>query len=808
MRLFNTLKQKLIFYLILCSILPTAAIFFSITYMGNRIVKNQISNELNELAILLEGHLNQFLVAGKQISKLIASEIYIKEELELFNKDELPLKSTQKSLSQYLQSKCNLLNGILSITILNKKGIVIASSNNRYLGHDQSDNLHYKIGKDIPAVSDVYFSKEYQCGVIDFIAPVLSDYKDAFLGQLIVQIDKSELDKITTGDLHLISYRKNTEKNVKEKKEMTTVRRGGNKLIVSDENYSSKSRKEMQEIIRKGSTREAYLVNKDKLMVTASRFMQDTFLKQPVNTGAVTYSIDNQKPFSGICEDYRGEKVLSFTRFIKEPGWILIVETDLHEALLPIKKGRYFAMMAFGGSFSCIIVLASIATLRITRHVLLVEKAIKNISSGNLNTHVDYNYQIGDELKNLTTSLNEMTTAVKESKDALRNLFDAANDPMFIISDGEKITDINKRVTEIFGYEKEELIGNSITRILGTRYIPFVKQAIAYTWNLPPGKKYPTFDVSVATRTNKEVVCELDLNRTAYGLQPHMRDVTETRRLEGVLEKKNQELEEALKNLKETQAQLIQAGKLAGIGELASGVAHEINNPLTAIMGHALRLLRKVESKELKEIKALEPFQAELKIITDASLRCKRITDSLLRFSRVSTELKSNNINLNTVIDDTLILLENTLRQKKINLTKQLDPNLKYIMGDHNQLQQVFTNIINNSIHAMARGGNLLIATGEKVIHSNPSFLTVDTEKVKTYVEIEFTDTGCGIKEEHISKIFDPFFTTKEPGKGTGLGLSISYRIVKDHHGWIDVKSTLGKGTSFFVILPASTLST
>lgn len=773
MRLFNTLKQKLIFYLILCSILPTAAIFFSITYMGNRIVKNQVSNELNELAILLEGHLNQLLVAGKQISKLIASEIYIKEELELFNKDELPLKSTQKSLCQYLLDKCNLLNGILSITILNKKGIVIASTSNKHLGEERYGSFHYKIGKDKPAISDVYFSKEHQCGVIDFIAPVLSDNKDPFLGQLIIQIEKSELDKITTGEPHLVSYRKERQK-------------------------------EMQEIIRKGSTREAYLVNKDKLMITASRFMQDTFLKQTVNTEAVAYSIDNQKPFSGICKDYRGEKVLSFTRFIKDPGWVLLVETDLHEALLPIKKGRYFAMMAFGGSFSCIIVLASIATIRITRHVLLVEKAIKNISSGNLNTHVDYNYQVGDEFKNLTTALNDMTRAVKESKDALRNLFDAANDPMFIINDGEKIADINKRVTEIFGYEKEELIGNNITKILGTRYIPFVKQAISYTWDLPPGKKYPTFDVSVATRTDKEVICELDLNRTIYGLQPHMRDVTETRRLEGVLEKKNQELEETLKNLKETQAQLIQAGKLAGIGELASGVAHEINNPLTAIMGHALRLLRKAESKELKEIKALEPFQTELKIITDASLRCKRITDSLLKFSRASTELKSININLNAIIDDTLILLENTLKQKKINLTKQLAPNLSYIMGDHNQLQQVFTNIINNSIHAMVQGGNLLIATREKIINLNPSILPAEAEKMKTFVEVEFTDTGCGIKEEHISKIFDPFFTTKEPGKGTGLGLSISYRIVKDHHGWIDVKSTADKGTSFFVILPAS----
>ena len=97
---------------------------------------------------------------------------------------------------------------------------------------------------------------------------------------------------------------------------------------------------------------------------------------------------------------------------------------------------------------------------------------------------------------------------------------------MFIIKEGEKIADMNKRVTEIFSYEKEELIGNSIARILTTRDIPVVKQTIARTWNLSPGQKYPTFDVSVVTGNNKELICELDLNRTAYGIQPHFRDVT------------------------------------------------------------------------------------------------------------------------------------------------------------------------------------------------------------------------------------------------------------------------------------------
>lgn len=201
-------------------------------------------------------------------------------------------------------------------------------------------------------------------------------------------------------------------------------------------------------------------------------------------------------------------------------------------------------------------------------------------------------------------------------------------------------------------------------------------------------------------------------------------------------------------------------------------------------------------------MKELDSFRVELKIIADAAVRCKRITDGLLRFSRMSPELKTSSINITDVINDTLMLTEHTLKQKKIQLIKQFGSGQKYMKGDHNQLQQVFTNIINNAIHAMPDGGSLTIATRES---ENPQpVMKTGRVKADKYVEIAFTDTGCGIAKEHIAKIFDPFFTTKEPGKGTGLGLSISYSIIKDHCGWIDVKSVVGKGTTFLILLPVN----
>ena len=762
-----------------------------------------MSNELYQLAILLEGNVSRFLDNGKRTSTFLASEQYIKKELELFNKEGRHLKSAQKKLCKYLNSRCSLYDSILSITVLNKDGIIIASSNDIFPGEDKSGNSLYNMAKDTPVVSDVYFSEEYQRGVIDFITPVSSEKHGAILGLLVMKVDKSELDAVTTGESNIKGSSVTAGNGLKplRTKKRQVWRRGGS-FTTDDMRSANKSDAALQKVIRKGTTRESYIVNKDKLMVTASRFMEKTFLKQPVNTAAVIHSLNNKGAFSGIYKDYRGECVIGFSRFIKDADWVLLVETDLHEAFQPIKRVRFMAFAAFASSIGSILILVSIAALRTVKNISSVEKAIQNVSTGNLNAHLE-NHK-GDEIGRLAASFNDMTIALKQSKDALRNLFDAANDPMFIIKEGEKIADMNKRVTEIFSYEKEELIGNSIARILTTRDIPVVKQTIARTWNLSPGQKYPTFDVSVVTGNNKELICELDLNRTAYGIQPHFRDVTKARMMESDLDRKNQELEVTLKNLKETEAQLIQAGKLAGIGELASGVAHEVNNPLTAVMGHAMRLLRKTESEELKDIKALAPFRTELKIIADASLRCKRITDGLLKFSRVSAELKSSPLNVNAVVEDTLLLIENTLGQKNIKLIKQFDPHLKYIMGDHNQLQQVFTNIINNAIHAMPSGGSLLIATKGKENPGKSSSLEGGLGEITNnkYIEVEFTDTGCGIKEEYISKIFDPFFTTREPGKGTGLGLSISYSIIKDHNGWIDVKSAVGKATTFLVILP------
>lgn len=247
------------------------------------------------------------------------------------------------------------------------------------------------------------------------------------------------------------------------------------------------------------------------------------------------------------------------------------------------------------------------------------------------------------------------------------------------------------------------------------------------------------------------------------------------------LEKK---VAERTKELKEKQYQLVQSSKLAAIGQLGAGVAHELNNPLTGILGYTQFILKLV-SKENFNPEDAHTLRKYLQYIETGTRQCREIVQNLLRFARKSTE-NFESLNINNVIADTLSLIEHQLLVNKIELVKNLDGNVHQITGNTIQLQQVFTNMIINAQQAMPDGGRVIISTGNN----------------HNMVEIAFKDTGCGIAEEHKDRIFEPFFTTKMDWKGTGLGLSICYDIIRNHNGNISVDSLLGKGTTFTVSLP------
>jgi len=264
------------------------------------------------------------------------------------------------------------------------------------------------------------------------------------------------------------------------------------------------------------------------------------------------------------------------------------------------------------------------------------------------------------------------------------------------------------------------------------------------------------------------------------------------------IEEYNRTLEEKIidrtRELEDAQAQLIQSEKMAAVGQLSAGVAHELNNPLGGILGYAQYTLEKMSRKPFAEVTELdfEAYRKHLRDIEAQSRRCKTIVQNLLKFSRSSAKIDFCDVDVNATLLETISLIEHQMVMQKIVLTPDLQPNIPKISGNSGLLQQVFTNVIINALHAMNEGGHLLITT-----RHSPGL-----GEFSGAVEISFTDDGCGIPAEIQKNIFEPFFTTKAIGKGTGLGLSVSYGIIKEHGGEIKVESIEGCGTTFMIILP------
>lgn len=239
------------------------------------------------------------------------------------------------------------------------------------------------------------------------------------------------------------------------------------------------------------------------------------------------------------------------------------------------------------------------------------------------------------------------------------------------------------------------------------------------------------------------------------------------------------------------QEQLRHAQKMEAIGTLAGGIAHDFNNILTAIMGFGGLIQMKIPKGS--------PISSHVEQILDSSQRAASLTKNLLVFSRKQLSAP-NPLNLNESISNLKKLLGRLIKED-IEFKVELCKNDLIVMADQGQLDQIFMNLVTNAKDAMPKGGMLTISTG--AVELPPHIMvTSQARNLGGYALISVTDTGIGIDEKTKEKIFDPFFTTKEVGKGTGLGLSMIYGIVKQHEGYIDVKSEIGKGTTFNIYLP------
>ena len=337
---------------------------------------------------------------------------------------------------------------------------------------------------------------------------------------------------------------------------------------------------------------------------------------------------------------------------------------------------------------------------------------------------------------------------------------------------------VNPAFTESTGYSQQEVIGKN-PRFLksGKQDREFYKEM----WNtILSGKVWRR---TVINRRKDGMLNREDMTitpiRTGSGDISHFiaikQDITELERALAELRAKREELAAMTQ-------QLWQASKLATVGELAAGVAHELNNPLATISLRLETLAAQLAGDEDK-VRTVE-------IVADEVERMGKLVGSLLEFSRRSYRQIST-LDIREEIDKSLELIEYNLRTRKIEVVRELGPALPAIQADRQQLRQVFLNLLTNASDAMPQGGRLTVRAA-----------AVQTEGAGKRIQIEFADTGCGIDKDQLEKIWDPFFTTKPEGKGTGLGLAICRRVVEEHHGTISVKSRPAEGTKVIITLP------
>ena len=334
---------------------------------------------------------------------------------------------------------------------------------------------------------------------------------------------------------------------------------------------------------------------------------------------------------------------------------------------------------------------------------------------------------------------------------------------------------------------KEEVIGILSVGILEEKFVDMRKEAILDFWGITLAGMLAAFIVSwflargILKPIKRLVFASQELAKGNLEYQIKIKSNDEIGELGKTFNRMVSSLKERDEQLKEnTQQQIMKSERLASLGTLAAGVAHEINNPLGTISMYS-----QMTFDELAEDN--ESCRENLAIVIKQTDKAARIVKNLLEFARQS-EPEMRMLDINEVLKQSIAITAHAAELRNIKMAINLNSEIPGIEGDSDKLQQVFINMIINAIHAMPDGGELTIA-------ARPV-------KDGNFVEIEISDTGCGIPEENIKKLFDPFFSTKETGEGTGLGLSVSLGIVERHGGSIDVRSKVNEGSAFTIKLP------
>ncbi|MFZ6016060.1 MAG: hybrid sensor histidine kinase/response regulator [Nitrospirota bacterium] len=456
--------------------------------------------------------------------------------------------------------------------------------------------------------------------------------------------------------------------------------------------------------------------------------------------------------------------------------------------LLPIslKFSLLIASIIYGAYLLPILILDEITNLRIfiNNNIFL----IATMTSGLIWRHINYKihlkklsleYDLSQEKEQLEVYSTQLEQLVAERTKELsiseqwhRSIFENATDGVIVMDKNGVIVNVNQKACELHGFDKDKLIGVNIGLLeAGGNKERFEERM----FRILQGESL-IFETEHYRKEGDKVSLEvsskaIDIAGKVY-IQSFYRDITEKKRI---------------------QEQLMHSQKMESIGALAGGIAHNFNNILTAILGHAELLL---EYSELDDAS-----KQRIRNIESSARKAGVMVSKLLSFARRDMH-EILPLSLHDIINDTVKLLEGVL-DKRIGIKMNLIENIPVIEGDPNQLEQVIMNLMVNARDAMPDGGLITIKTSVTEVERS-AFDMRGYILPGRYVVLTISDTGCGIPKETINRIFEPFFTTKEKGKGTGLGLAMVYGIIKDHKGYIAVQSEVGKGSTFDVYLPVS----
>ncbi len=424
-----------------------------------------------------------------------------------------------------------------------------------------------------------------------------------------------------------------------------------------------------------------------------------------------------------------------------------------------------------GGFNTMLLISASAVTIFYNKGVQAyqaVEQKAAKLKSANLKLEIAAR-KMQELNQNLEEKVEERTAELSKSEKKFRHLFSASKDMVFFCDTDQNIMDINESGLEMLGYDPQDHPPLNLRQIFNNR-----RELDTYFKSIITNGFIKDFEAEFR-RKDGSVIYVL-ISATAI--------CDESGKLTGC-----EGIAKDLTRVKTMMEQLVSSEKMASVGQMAAGVAHEINTPLGIILGYTQLMMDDFD-------KDSETYQ-NLAVIERQTKASRKIVADLLKFSRQSGSAREN-ISLNEVLADVVAVTEHNLNLDHIQIHMDLEENLPQIVGDAEKLRQVFVNFFNNAHHAMEEQG------------SGKLYVSTRFDEETGMVIAEVRDTGHGIPEQVKAKIFDPFFTTKSVGRGTGLGLSVSYGIIRDHDGIIEVESPVRdpetgrsiRGTLFRIALP------